>query len=160
MELQSLLKAIAGVLAAWGLLLLTILIHETGHMLGYVLCVPEKAVPWRLEVGSGRQLLKIGRLRIRLIPFGGLFWLDDLSELPWKTAFCMTAGGPVASLLTAALLLAFGGSVFSDSLCRWLFYCNLSQFIGTAIPLSYPSWMSSIPESDGKRLLRLLKGPR
>ena len=95
MELQSLLKAIAGVLAAWGLLLLTILIHETGHMLGYVLCVREKAVPWRLEVGSGRQLLKIGRLRIRLIPFGGLFWLDDLSELPWKTAFCMTAGGPV-----------------------------------------------------------------
>lgn len=157
MELQSLLKVIAGVLAAWGLLLLTILIHETGHMLGYVLCVREKAVPWRLEVGSGRQLLKIGRLRIRLIPFGGLFWLDDLSELPWKTAFCMTAGGPVASLLTAALLLAFGGSVFSDSLCRWLFYCNLSQFIGTAIPLSYPSWMSSIPESDGKRLL---KGPR
>ena len=160
MELQSLLKAIAWVLAAWGLLLLTILIHETGHMLGDVLCVREKAVPWRLEVGSGRQLLKIGRLRIRLIPFGGLFWLDDLSELPWKTAFCMTAGGPVASLLTAALLLAFGGSVFSDSLCRWLFYCNLSQFIGTAIPLSYPSWMSSIPESDGKRLLRLLKGSR
>lgn len=158
MDIEALIKVILGILIMWIAFFLTVLIHEVGHMIGYVLCSKKEAASWYITVGCGKQLLRIRRLIICLVPFAGSFRLTASNSLvPKKTALITLAAGPIASLLLATILLVINWFVLSDDLIVFMIYSSLFQFIFSVIPVRYPAWLSHIPESDGLKILRLLK---
>ena len=156
--LKVFLRIILFLPIVWIAFFLTTTIHETGHMIGYLLCAKKRATNWHIIAGRGRQLMRIGRLIICLIPWWGSFRLaESNSVLSKKTALITLAGGPTVSLLMTIALLVIHKFILADELIAFMFYCNLSQFVFTVIPLRYPAWLSAITESDGLQILRLLK---
>ena len=69
--LEVFLRVILFVPIVWIAFFLTTTVHETGHMIGYLLCAKKRATNWHIIAGRGRQLMRIGRLIICLIPRGG-----------------------------------------------------------------------------------------
>lgn len=151
------LRVILFIPVVWLAFFLPTAIHETGHMIGYLLCAEKRVVNWHIEVGSGKQLMRIGRLIIRLVPWGGSFRLPESTLLSKKTALVTIAGGPAASLLMAIALLVIYRFVLADELIALMFYSSFFQFLFTIIPLRYPAWLFAISESDGLKILRLMK---
>ena len=166
-NLKDILYITICIITVWLGLLLSILAHEAGHMIGYLLSAGKKKGNWYIAVGRGKQILKTKRLTIFAIPISGHFECkDDLSK---KTSLLTLAGGPVASLFMTVVLFVLLGRTFSAilnaykhinyALC-YVAYYNLGLFIYTIIPLRYPAWLCKIPQSDGLSILRLLKRTR
>lgn len=161
MNPQDFIRVIVLVLIAWIVFSLIMVIHETGHLIGYMLCTKNKSANWHIVVGRGKQLLRIKRLTICLIPFAGFFQLAEPdAHVTKKTALITLAGGPIASLLMTIVLFALHNSrfaVLSDSISNFIVLLSFYQFVCTIIPLRYPAWLCAIPESDGLKIMRLLK---
>lgn len=156
--MNTFVRVIVTIIAAWLFFFLTTLIHEMGHMLGYIICAGKKAVAWHITVGIGTQLLKTKRLTICIVPFfNGYFQLADTASLTKKEALVMLSGGPIASLLMTIVLLVSCNSIFTDQAIIFAMYCNFSQFLFTIIPVRYPSWIWSGAKSDGLQMLQLMK---
>ncbi len=98
-----------------GLLWLSALLHEAGHILAYKICETEME-------------------RIELLPFGICAIPKDSMKLtPGNEVFC-AAAGPVLNLLLAMLLLAFPFSPENETV-RYLLYCNVSLFLINILPI-------------------------
>lgn len=155
------------IITVWLGLFLSILAHEAGHMIGYLLSAGKEKNNWYIAVGRGKQILKTKRLTIFAIPISGYFECkDDLSK---KTSLLTLAGGPVASFFVTVSLFFLLGHTFSAILKSyrhlWFAFCyvayyNLGLFICTLLPWRYPAWLCKISLSDGLSILRLLKGLR
>ena len=155
--LKDFLRVTLSVPIVWLVFILPTILHETGHMIGYLLCAEKRVVNWHIEAGSGKQLMRIGSLIIRLVPWGGSFRLAESTLVSKKTALATLAGGPTASLLMSIALLVIYRFVLADELIAFMFYGSFFQFLFTIIPLRYPAWLSAISESDGLQILRLMK---
>ena len=91
------------ILLIWLLCLLSVLLHELGHALGYRI-TGEKA-EWKIRAGSGPEIFSTAKFTFCLLPVGGYF--DPREELLTKKAKLWTlAGGPLVTLLLAALFYA------------------------------------------------------
>ena len=153
------------ILLIWLLCLLSVLLHELGHALGYRIS-GEKA-EWKIRVGSGPEILSTAKFTFCLIPVGGYF--NPREEPGTRKAKLVTfAGGPVVSLLMTALYCAccFWFARFMDPesmlyevlspVSRFLMFFNFFQFLFTAFPMRYRVVCRGI-ESDGLQIVHALK---
>ena len=86
------------IILIWLLCLLSVLLHESGHALGYRISGGKAG--WKVVVGSGPRLISISRFTFGLIPAGGNFVPAEEPETD-KGQIIMLAGGPFLSLLQA-----------------------------------------------------------
>ena len=159
------LYSLARVLLIWLFCLLSVLLHELGHALGYRISGGKAG--WKVVVGSGPRLISISRFTFGLIPAGGNFVPAEEPETD-KGQIIMLAGGPFLSLLQAILYwityFCISGSVqFGSSLSEillpvptFLLYFNFFQFLFTAIPMRYRVICRGF-ESDGLQIIHILK---
>ena len=156
---------VARILLFWLLCLTSVLLPESGHALGYRIATGK--VGWKIQVGSGPEILSAAKYTFHLIPAGGYFTPGE--ELKTKKAKLATlAGGPLVSLLLTALFCVcrfcfFGflqpgsalyGILFPVS--NFLLLFNFFQFFFTAIPMRYRIVCRGL-KSDGLQIVHILK---
>ena len=153
------------ILLIWFFCLLSVLLHELGHALGYR--ISGGKTKWRIRAGSGPEILNTAKFSFCLLPAGGYF--DPREEPGTKKAKLVTlAGGPLVSLLLAALFCAcrfsLAGFMVPESalygvlfpVSRFLMFFNFFQFLFTAVPMRYRVVCRGL-ESDGLQIVHTLK---
>lgn len=153
------------ILLIWVFCLLSVLLHELGHALGYRIS-GEKA-GWKLIAGSGPKIISTNNFIFCIIPAGGYFVPKEESKTN-KEKIIMLAGGPFASLLQAVLygvvrfcILEFtqpGSSLHEIllSVSTFLLYFNFFQFLFTIIPMRYRIVCRGF-ESDGLQIVHVMR---
>ena len=153
------------ILLIWLLCLLSVLLHELGHALGYRISTGK--AKWKIIVGSGPRMIGASDYIFHLIPAGGYFIPEEEPKMN-KAKIITLAGGPFASLLQAILygvirfcVLEFvqpGSSLHSILLpvFTFLLYFNFFQFFFTVIPIRYRVVCRGF-ESDGLQIVHALK---
>ena len=134
------------ILLIWLLCLLSVLLHELGHAVGYR--VSTGKTKWKIIAGSGPKMIGVSKYIFRLIPVGG-YYIPEEEPKTNKAKIITLAGGPFVSLLQAILygiihfcILEFvqpGGSLHEILLpvSIFLLYFNFFQFFFTVIPIRY-----------------------
>ena len=158
----------ARLLLIWFFCLISVLLHELGHALGYRISGGKAG--WRVIAGSGPEIIGSSKLVFRLIPAGGYFLPEEEAKTN-KEKLMMLAGGPVVSLLQAVLYWAVCFCIFSfvqpeSSLWKILFptskflmFFNFFQFLFTVVPIRYRVVCRGF-ESDGLQIVRVLKNKK
>ena len=138
------LMEILGIAFLWIGLAFSILIHETGHMVGYKLAKGKE--DWTIQVGFGKTLIKTKNYDIRTIPFSGMFYdmTPDNTYTKVQALLC-AAGGPAFNLVLILILFALGSgsSAFIDYYePTWNFIrtYNIIVFLSAIIPMRYPAF--------------------
>ncbi len=127
----------------WAICLISILLHEFGHALGYMLVTGDRN--WYIQVGQGKNLLTTKALTINIFVIDGFFSpAGDKTEYSKSQLVMMLSGGPIMSLLLAAGLsvLIFGGitppELIASGMIKALFYAafsiNLFILLWSVIP--------------------------
>ena len=155
----------ARLLLIWFFCLISVLLHELGHALGYRISGGKGG--WRVIAGSGPEIIGSSKLVFRLIPAGGYFLPEEEAKTN-KEKLMMLAGGPVVSLLQAVLYWAVCFCIFSFvqpesglfeilfPTSKFLMYFNFFQFLFTVVPMRYRVVCKGY-ESDGLQVIHLLK---
>ena len=147
------------------LCLLSVLLHELGHALGYRISAGK--VGWKVIAGSGPRMIGKSKYTFCLIPAGGYFIPEEEPKTN-KAKILTLAGGPFLSLLLAVLygIIHFCIPKFVQpesslyeilrSVSAFLMYFNFFQFLFTAIPVRYKVVCRG-HESDGLQIIHVLK---
>ena len=158
----------ARLLLIWFFCLISVLLHELGHALGYRISGGKAG--WRVIAGSGPEIIGSSKLVFRLIPAGGYFLPEEEAKTN-KEKLMMLAGGPIVSLLQAVLYWAVCFCIFSfvqpeSSLweiqfptSKFLMFFNFFQFLFTVVPIRYRVVCRGF-ESDGLQIVRVLKNKK
>ncbi len=158
----------ARIILVWLLCLLSVLIHELGHALGYRISAGK--AEWKVIAGSGPRIIGKSKVVFCLIPAGGYFIPREEPETK-KAKIFMLAGGPFLSLLQAGLygLIHFSAPGFVQPgsnlyeillpVSAFLLYFNFFQFLFTVIPVRYRVICRG-HESDGLQIVHVLKHSR
>ena len=158
----------ARLLLIWFFCLISVLLHELGHALGYRISGGKGG--WRVIAGSGPEIIGSSKLVFRVIPAGGYFLPEEEAKTN-KEKLMMLAGGPVVSLLQAVLYWAVCFCIFSfvqpeSSLweiqfptSKFLVFYNFFQFLFTVIPIRYRVVCRGF-ESDGLQIVHVLKNKK
>ena len=145
---------------------LTVIIHEMGHAIPALLFTDEQ-VKVQYGKGNSNRSIKISRLLIEFkgfnsfhdFTFGFAGWEGTINRIQGVIIYL---SGPLASF--AMLLLAqyisnkynheFPSAVIF--LIRYAEFANLSQFIGTILPITYKHEPYKSLKSDGYRILECI----
>ena len=158
----------ARLLLIWFFCLISVLLHELGHALGYRISGGKAG--WRVIAGSGPEIIETSKYIFCLIPAGGYFIPEEETKTN-KEKLMMLAGGPVVSLLQAVLYWAVCFCIFSfvqpeSSLweiqfptSKFLVFYNFFQFLFTVIPIRYRVVCRGF-ESDGLQIVHVLKNKK
>ena len=153
------------IILIWLLCLLSVLLHELGHALGYRISGGKAG--WKVIVGSGPRMIGKSKYIFCLIPAGGYFIPKEEPERN-KAKILMYAGGPILSLMQAVLygIIYFcfpefvrpGSNLYEIllSVSAFLFYFNFFQCLFTVIPIRYRVVCRGF-ESDGLQIVHALK---
>ena len=162
-------KTVIFICALWALSMISVLLHEFGHALGYMLATGDR--DWHIEVGQGKRILDTKALTINMLVLDGFFAPEENMADSKRQLLMTLAGGPIMSLLLiiGLLVLKYRGislspEVFASGMIKALFYAAL--FINSFILL----W-SVIPANgffremkdvgtDGMQIINILKRPR
>lgn len=142
---------------------ITTIIHELGHAVPARIFSKDKVTIY-LGVGNNKRNFNIGNLQVVLRdfhPFTG-FALWNGEKLTRSGKIVSSLGGPLISLMVGMGSLLIAGKMANNvlnNLFNFIAYCNLSQFIGTVIPIKYPSWWGAYGgiTSDGYKALAIFK---
>ena len=151
------------VLFLWCINFISIMVHELGHVLAYVLEVKDNN--WSIEIGTGKKLIETSRFRIHLKVFSGYFTPKITEYSSNKKAIIMLLGGPIASLITTLKLfiILFSADVEAQSLISpsaasfMLYYAliyNAMLFIVSILPTEKSILKGYV--SDGYKIRRIL----
>ncbi len=155
----------AKILLIWILCLLSVLLHELGHALGYRISGGKAG--WKVIAGSGPRMFGTSKFTFRFIPAGGYFVPTEEPETD-KEKILTFAGGPLVSLLQAVLFGILRFCIFSFvppgsglyeillPVSRFLLFFNFFQFLFTVLPLRYRIVCRGL-ESDGLQIVHVLK---
>jgi len=145
---------------------LTVIIHEMGHAIPALLFTDEQ-VKVQYGKGNSNRSIKTGRLLIEFKGFNSFYdftfgfagWEGTISRIQTAIIFL---SGPLVSF--AMFLLAqyifnkyhheFPSAVIF--LIRYAEFANLSQFIGTILPITYKHEPYKFLKSDGYRILECI----
>ena len=159
------MEDVARILSIWLFCLVSVLLHELGHALGYRISTGKAG--WKAIAGSGPRLFSVSRCAFCLIPVGGYFIPGEEPKTKREKLMTM-AGGPCVSLLLTALfgivrLSVFGAAQPESGIHQILFQAsnfllifNFVQFLSTAIPMRYRVICRGF-ESDGLQIVHALK---
>ena len=162
---MELLYFFVRILLIWLLCLLSVLLHELGHALGYQISTGK--TKWKVIAGSGPKMIGTSKYIFCLIPAGGYF-IPEEEPRTNKAKIITLAGGPCFSLLQVVLYgiirfcileFALPGSSLHESLLSvstFLLYFNFFQFFFTVIPIRYRIICRGL-ESDGLQIVHILK---
>ncbi|WP_404469600.1 hypothetical protein [Sutcliffiella horikoshii] len=139
-----------------------VLLHEIGHGLGVVsLSKSDVHIYLGKRNKENKENFRIGRFHFHIVwsYVGFAYWKGNLNK---RQRIGALAGGPIMSLLLVFIfgwiaLLVPQGDLRSFFLGAT--FLNLSMFLFTILPMTYPRWMGSLygHPSDGLQLLRLLR---
>ena len=136
-------KTVIFICAFWVLTLISVLLHEFGHALGYMLATGDRN--WHIEVGQGKKILNTKVLTVNMIVVDGFFAPAE-NKIETNAQLVMTlSGGPIMSLLLVAglLVLKFGGispvsEVLASGMIKTLYFIalfiNLLILLWSVIP--------------------------
>ena len=145
---------------------LSTLWHELGHAVGYMLATGDRH--WHIRVGWGKRLLNTKPLTVNLLVFDGFFTPSE-KKIDTKAKLIMTlAGGPAASLLLVAGLLAlrlgglsFQSAFFADGAVEFFvnsaLSVNLCILVLSLAPVHYFHGEMKGTETDGLQIIHALK---
>ena len=162
-------KTVICICAVWAFSLISVLLHEFGHALGYMLVTGDRH--WHIEVGQGKKLLDTKALTVKVFVIDG-FFIPDENKTDSTAQLVMTlAGGPVMSLLlvTGLLVLKFGGiplfsDVFASDMMTILFFIaliiNLFILLWSVIPANGFFRNMEDVGTDMMQIISALKHPR
>ena len=152
--------------ALWVLSFLSTLLHELGHVLGYMLATGDGH--WHIRLGWGKPLLNTKALTVNLLVFDGFFTPSE-KKIDTKAKLIATlSGGPAVSLLLVLGLsvLRFGGfsfqsNVLADGFIEFFlntaFFLNLFILILSLLPVHYFHGEIKGLQTDGLQLIHALK---
>lgn len=117
--------------ALWVICLISVLFHEFGHALAYMLATGDRN--WRIQVGQGKCLLDTKVLTVNVLVIDGFFEPADYKADYSKAQLVMTlSGGPIMTFL---LVIGLAGLVFgwislpseaaASGMIRFLLYAAL-----------------------------------
>ncbi|MFC4736241.1 hypothetical protein ACFO4L_06525 [Bacillus daqingensis] len=139
---------------------LSVFLHETGHGLGAISASHSKAQIYLGNWNDNRKRsFQLGKLQFYLSwSYAGFCKWEYINKRQHLTALL---GGPLLSLLAAGFFSILAQLIPSGELhtiLNGLLYMNASIFLLTAIPITYPRWISCYGgcASDGLQLLRLM----
>ena len=153
------------IILIWLLCLLSVLLHESGHALGYRISTGKSG--WKIIAGSGPEIISTAKYICCLIPAGGYFVPEEELKTD-KEKIMMLAGGPFISLLLTVLfgIIRFCISRSIQSECSlsvilspvsdFLLFFNFFQFFFTVLPIRYKVICRGF-ESDGLQIVHVLK---
>ena len=161
------IELLASIGALWLLSLLSTLLHELGHALGYMLASGD--AHWHIRVGWGRRLLHTRALTVNLLVFDGLFTPLERKVDTRAKLITTLLGGPVASLLLVLGLsiLRLGGfspqsEVLADGAIEFFLNAalslNLYILILSIVPAHYLYGKVKGLETDGLQILHAMRG--
>ena len=164
--LAIIIELFASIFVLWVLTLLSTLLHEFGHAIGYMLATGDRH--WHIRVGWGKRLLHTKALTVNLLVFDGLF-SPSKREFDSKAKLIMTLlGGPVFSLVLVAGLLGLrcSGPVlqsdfFADSAMEFFLNTalsvNLFILVLSIVPIRYFHGEIRGLETDGLQILHTIR---
>lgn len=156
------------VIFLWISLMLSLLIHELGHLIGWKGSSRDCNGCWAITVGSGKKIMQTKRLIFRVFPMGGSFIETDESiDTTKANSLLTTIGGPAFTLLFTIILFWIQTIIPVEALATNLYNgrqlllivrnYNLFLFFFTIIPCKYPGFLSKAPQSDGMTILKILR---
>ena len=158
------------VCALWILFLLSTVLHEVGHALGYMIATGDRH--WHIRVGTGKRLLDTKRLTVKLLPFDGNFTPLNTDKIDTAAKLILIlSGGPIASLMVVmGLLLLKHGDVSSiagiiaptavESFIDSALSINLFVLVLSVIPAHYFYGEIKGMETDGLQILNTIRSHR
>lgn len=141
----------------WMLMLITILFHELGHVLMYVLFYGEN--DWYIDLGIGNfKLFTIGRFNVYALMISGYAYWKITKKYNKLKYIMLYSGGFIVNLI---FIILFGilrnndfiNSEYINGCINFLFYTNFYQFLGTITPMKIGNY-----SSDGMWIFRNLRG--
>ncbi len=141
---------------------LTVLVHEMGHAIMYLIFFRDKN--WHITIGKGRPIIKLKKLTVRVLPTTGFFNCTPKYKGSKFQYIMMLAGGPLANVFSIILLIFLLQIIKNNELTfeqqnfGWFlgftFWAHVCQFIFTAIPMKYSFGPYNGYISDGMRILK------
>ncbi|MDD6905550.1 MAG: site-2 protease family protein [Finegoldia magna] len=132
--------------------------HELGHIM--MAKIFYNAKNCRIEIGIGKNILKLKKFIVRVLPAYGLaYWefkdWDSYRKSSKLRKIMPSLGGPLVSLLIALgfiLISRNNYSGFYSKIIRYVILYNAICFVSTILPIKY----LNLP-SDGMRILNTIK---
>lgn len=157
-----LLNIILFLMLVWICMFCVILVHEMGHAIMYQIFFRDK--DWYIEIGKGKPIIKLKKFTVRFLPISGFFNCEYKYKGSKLQYIMEYLGGPLANALSIILLIFLIRIIKTNELTllqsnliwfmSFAFWANVSQFIGTVIPMKYPFWPYKGCISDGMRILK------
>ncbi len=153
--------------ALWVISFLSILLHELGHAVGYMLSTGGKH--WHIRVGWGKKLFETKALTVKLLILDGNFDPNE-NRIDSKVKLISTLlGGPVVSLVLVIvlLLLKYGGVSFNsgiftsssiESFIIYALFCNVFILVLSIIPGHCFFGEIKGMETDGLKIIKAIRG--
>ncbi|WP_211654921.1 hypothetical protein [Planococcus alpniumensis] len=143
---------------------LSVLLHEIGHALGVILFTKQEAHVYLGPANDkNNENFRIGRIHFHIIwANSGFCFVKNESDFSRFSNIMYSAGGPIVSLLLAGISHLVTTSLTNFSITNFftgVFYANLSMFIFTILPITYPNWLKPYAGrySDGYHILKAIK---
>ena len=157
------LEILIFLLLFWLLSFFSALLHELGHAAGYKIATGDSY--WQIRIGTGKRLIHTRKFTVNLFVIDGFFCpLDEKMDTPAKR-ITMLAGGPLASLILLAALLAFWFSgieiqtsvILVEPVVSWAVFINTFILFSSVIPTRYLFGEIKGLETDGLLILNNIK---
>ena len=164
--IAAVIELLVSVCAFWVMTFLSILLHEFGHAVCYMLATGDAR--WHIRVGWGKRILNTKPLTVNLLVFDGLFTPSEKKIDSRAKRVITLMGGPLFSLLLAAGLLAlkycglsFQSDIFADGAVEFFLNTalsiNLFILISSIVPFHYFYGEVKGMETDGLQIIHAIK---
>ena len=152
-------------MSLWCIHFVSLFVHELGHAAGYILGTKDNN--WMIEIGLGKKIIETSRFRINLFPTSGDFYPKNEQYSSKKEIILMLLGGPIASLLSAVILViikftvkieasAFLSLTALNFLLNYALVNNLILFITSSLPFKKSILPMRGYVSDAYKIRKLL----